>query len=406
MVLTKRPRREGYLYACALMVLFQFSGCAVLAPKSNDQVLSKISGADVVISVPSTTIDLDRISPVVKKDQSVFRLVSENDYPAAVRSNGNKLSAPVTLADPSLSMTNALARYYQKTYQLRFVAKGTISNIDPIFIQQALTKGDFVLDVRLTELSLKADANQQFYPQGAFMLSIIDRKRGTNRLQDTCRFAAPQQADTMRTYTRNNGEKINAILKTYANHCLQYFAKGTPLPTNSRVAERTVVRNNDRVTNAKIARFQLGGDVTYYPQTQLGDMTLTGVEASTVFGNRLSPTLAWRVRPSVKASSRDGLPTLSDETLLSAALTVGAEYYPSGDNKTAVSVGLMGQTGQTRLKGVLLSTNALGLELGASQHLFWKLRAEAAYTYVQHIGLTEESNVDGHSLRLSLGYEF
>lgn len=392
------------LTSVILLIALLTSGCATLGGKNNDKTIAKLAGENFVISVPAMTANLDRITGEQRKDQSIYRLVDEKHYQLAYQSNGNRLTPAVQIDDPSSQILNSLNKYFGNRHQLRFIAKGTINNIDPDFIAKALKKGDYVIDVRLTELKLIPNKENLFYPQGAFQFTIVDRAKAKNRVQDSCRFAEPENANTVRYYSASNAAQISAFLKRNAAHCLQYFAQGKPIPTGT--ITKAAITPAERINTKALTRVGLNGNWTYYPLYRNEPLSLYGYGASISLVKRFSPTLGFEVQTRARINEAAALPTFGLNTVYGASLGIGANLHPNGEIDQGYGLLLKGQLGQYRENAVLLSTNAVGLGLSAYRTLFSTVQVQAEYTFWHHVGLTEEANLSGHELGLTLRYQF
>lgn len=381
------------------------SGCALLQPGSNDDRLNKVAGRAFVLSVPDPDVDLSQLPVIGSNDETLMRLIQPEDARQAYLSNGNRAPGRVDLADPSASILNALAKYYVREHDLKFIARGTIRNLDPAFIQRALTRGDYVLDVRLTRLELRRNDAGQFYPLANYQLTVVDRQRGRNLLQDHCSFAQPENAQTMQYFTVGGGQNLEVFLKRFASPCLQYFAKGTPLPSTNQVVERRV----DTQGSAPQSHFSRVAAFTgsrYYPDdtADANWLNTTGVSLTRV--QALSPTLAYELGAGAVAAAQNQWTTFNEQTFFGAELTTGINYFPEGDTDKGYHLQLRGQLLQTRQNAVTLSTNAIGLSAGAFYPLFWQFHVSADYGYWQHLGPTTDSNLTGHEVRIGLRYQY
>jgi hypothetical protein len=386
-------------------IALSMSGCASLGGQSNDKKIAKLAGEDFVISVPAATANLNRITGEQRQDQSIYRLVDEKHHQMAYQSNGNRLTPAITIADPSSQILNSLNKYFGNRHQLRFIAKGTINNIDPDFIAKALKKGDYVIDVRLTELALLPNEANLFYPQAAFQFTIVDRAKGKNRLQDTCRFAEPENANTVRYYSASNAAQISAFLKRNAAHCLQYFATDKPIPTGT-LTRNVTISPSERINTKAMTRVGVNGHWAYYPLYRNEPLSLYGFDASLSLVQRFSPTWGLEVQTRARSAQAEALPNFGLETVYGASLGIGASWHPNGEIDQGYGLFVKGQMGQYRENAILLSTNAVGLGLTAYRTLFASTQIQAEYTFWHHAGLTEESNLNGHELGLTLRYQF
>lgn len=385
-----------------LTITLLFNGCAVVQPKSNAARLADISGADVVLSLPSTTVDLNLMQQPEATGDSIMRLVDPKYARIAFQSNGSRMPAPVEIGDPSDAILKALSRYYTREYQLRFIAKGTIRNIDPDFINRALKKGDYVLDVRLTSLELRINENNRLYPQASIQLTVIDRARARNVLQDTCTFSEPENARNLRYYSANNGVNLTRFLQRFASPCLQYFARGTPLPSGQVETPVPQRRKADGVP--PFTRLALSTQARYYPDYQFEPIWLNSVSASFSRIKPLSPTLAFGFSAAAVAFDTDRVPAFGDTTFYGGEFGLGIDYFPSGDTDWGYQLLLKGQLGQSRQQAVRLSSNAIGFSAGVFRPVLWGVHAGAAYTFWQHVGLDQDSNLGGHEFGVSLRY--
>ncbi|EAR11108.1 hypothetical protein [Reinekea blandensis] len=394
-----------YFNKLTLTLAFLLSGCAIFPQASNEDRLSRVAGRDFVLSVQEPEVDLSRLPAIGSNDDTVLRLVSPELARQAYQSNGNRTPGPVTLTDPSGSITNALAKYYVREHELRFIARGSIRNLDPAFIQRALSRGDFVLDVRLTHLELRTNEDGLFFPLANYQLTVVDRERGRNLLQDNCTFAQPSNAQPMQYFTTGNGTNLSRFLQRFASPCLQYFAKGTSLPSANQFnlenkSNRTVAAGNS------FTRVGLQASTRYYPDYPSEASLLNGVGLSVSRVKRLHPTVGFEFGATALAHTQDQWPALNDSTLYGGEMLAGFNYFPDGDADQGYHLLLRGQVLQTRQNSVLLSTNAIGLSAGLFYPLFSQLHVSADYSVWQHVGPTTESNLLGHELRVSLRYQY
>jgi hypothetical protein len=407
-LLFKTVRTASVIVALATLV-----SCASFSGKSNDDKLAKLAGETFVLSVAKTTLNLDLVTGEKKSDQSIFRLVSDQDAKLALTSNGNRKTGALKITDTSTSILNSLSVYFKKKYQLRFVAKGTINNIDPEYIARALKKGNYLIDIRVSELNLIANAQGKFYLQSAYQFTVIDRKKGKLVIQDHCVFAEPQNAQSVRYFSDKQGQRIAEYLKKYANDCLRYFAQGTPLKSVDiakpvAIKKTTKSTATPKPTKAKsysatsFIEAGLGGSFTVYPGYTPESLSLFSSHAQMTVGKSVSNTRSFVVKGLASAHST----TLGFGSIYGGTLGLGMNIYPSGDSNNGYQVLANGRLGQFRQNGVLLSTNALGVGIGAYRNIFGDVYANASYNLWLHTGKTEESNLMGHDFGVSLSYRF
>jgi hypothetical protein len=384
------------------------SGCALLPSKSNDDKLAKLSGQSFVISVAKPTLNLDLVLGKKSAEQSIYRLVSDEDYPLAFVSNGKRDTGPLAIEDPSNSILNGLNNYFQKKYQFRFVAKGTINNIDPAFIQKALKKGDYVVDVRVRDLRLTSNDQNKFYLTAAYQFTVINRTAGKNVLQDVCYFSEPENAQDLRYFSNQQGIRLSQALKRHATECLQYFAKGTEptvRPTNTPTKPKPQTAKPNSAMDSYFEA-DVGGGITVYPNYPNELSSLVTTHAGVRLGKPLSDTTAFVLELHANASKLAGFPTFKSGTAYGTTGAVGVDFLPDSVRKHGYRVTANGQMGQFRQYGTQLSTNAIGLGIGVYRPLFSSIYANADYTLWLHVGATEESNRLGHGLDFSLSYRF
>ncbi len=404
-------RRSTLQHALILLLGLSLTACAGLGQKSNADRMTATTGKSFVISVPAAKLDLNLITGEKRSDLSILRLVDEQNYKFAFQSNGNRLSGPLSVNDPSVNILNALNKYYQKQNQIKFVAKGTINNIDEQFLAGALNKGDYLIDVRVSELALKRKEDTPlFYLQAAYQFTVFDRKKGKYLLQDQCRFAEPDKAQTVRAFSNQNGAPVADFLNRYASACLNYFVSGKALPVQQSVTTPKPAPPKKtspvQASSSSIARISLGTDYHYYPNYPGDAKSLISGEFTVGLGKSLSPTMGWMVQGGAKVAADDAFPTFAQGTIYAANLGVGANLYPNGNVQNGYSLMLNGQIGQFRQNAIALSTNAIGLNIGAYRQLIGPLQAQVRYTYWLHVGKTKEANLGGHALGVGLGLQF
>ncbi len=397
------------LLCCALLL----SSCASLGSKSNTDLMEKTVGKQFVISVPKETLNIDLVKGEKRSDLSILRLVSEEDYQFAFQSNGNRLSGPLTIADPSSKILSSLNKYYQQQYQIKPIAKGTINNIDEAFLAKNLKSGDFLIDIRVADLTLNRDANNRFFPQGAFQFTVFDNNKDKNLIQDICRFTEPENAQTVSFFSNKNGQELTNFLNRYASACLNYFVSGKPLPTKQTpiASKRTATNQSSKATTANfsgstLARVGLGIDAVYYPNYNTESRSFLGSQLSLTLGKPLSPTVTWVMQGQAKMIGSEQFPTFGQGTIYAASLGFGTQYSPIANQQQGYLFLFNGQIGQHRQNSVVLSTNSIGVSIGAFKTLLPNIQGIAQYTYWQHIGPTTEANKGGHGLGLGLGYLF
>ena len=100
-----------------IIVLTTLVSCASFSGKSNDDKLAKLAGETFVLSVAKTTLNLDLVTGEKKSDQSIFRLVNDQDAKLALTSNGNRKTGALKITDTSASILNSLSVYFKKKYQ-------------------------------------------------------------------------------------------------------------------------------------------------------------------------------------------------------------------------------------------------------------------------------------------------
>lgn len=379
------------------------SGCALLQPKTNNDRLADVSGADFVLSTPDENVDLSTL-PAISDGSGLMRQIQAKNSRLAYQSNGNRQPANITLTNPSNAIVTALSRYYVKEHQLRFIARGTIRNLDPAFINRALKKGDYVLDIRLTSLEMKVNADNQFYPQASYQLTVVDRERARNLISDTCSFAQPGNARPLSYFTAKNGANLSAFLQRFASPCLQYFAKGTAFAGQLDTTIKSAATPS-KVDNS-LTRISIDNAVRYYSDYQYDAIWLNSASAGISRVKPLTPTLAFEFSSAATVYDVNQYPTFGETSFYGGELSAGVNYFPQGDINRGYYLLLKGQTAQTRQNAVQLSTNALGVSAGAFRPLFWKLHVAADYTFWQHLGPTTDTNLQGHEASVSLRYQY
>ena len=398
-----------------LLLAFFLSSCASLGSKTNTDRMAKTTGKQFVISVPNETLNIDIITGEKRTDLSVLRLVQEADYKFAFQSNGNRLSGPLKISDPSNKILSSLNKYYQQKYQIKPIAKGTVNNIDETFLSKNLKKGDYLIDVRVSELSLNRDTNGRFYPQGAYQFTVFDTQKGKYLLQDTCRFAEPDKVQTVRYFSDQDGAQLTNFLNRYASACLNYFVSGKPLPPQptSATASKPTSKpqpsssaKKSAASSSTLARVNLGLDTVYYPNYAQEARSIIGTQIGLTLGKTVSPTVSWIIQGQAKVMGDQQFPTFAAGTIYGASLGVGTQYSPDANPNQGYLFLLNGQVGQHRQNNVTLSTNAIGFSAGAYRTLFGQVQGIAQYTYWQHIGPTTEANKGGHGLGVGIGYLF
>lgn len=393
--------------------LFSLQGCALLVPQSNDAKIAKTAGSQYVISQRAETIDVGTLNPETA-GSTIMSLVEPAQYDAALRSNGNSLGGSLSIEDPSSPILNRLGDFFQKKYDLKFVARGTINNIDPEYLNRQLQQGDYVIDVRLTRLQLLAQQQGSlFYLSGSFQFSIIDHKRSRTVLQDACTFSEPNNAQTVRYFSANQGKNISAFLSRYATPCLRYFALGEPLPAaatqQTAVAsapQQSAPQTSTAFTPATYTRVALGSGLSFYNDVGVDGTTLNDLNVSWAVGKKLTERNSLISRTSFTVFQPESFPTFTTESFYGASLGLGTAYHSSGDVSKGVELLLTGRISQTLQNGLSLSTNAVSLDLNAFYSLFGPLVGSVEYSFISHLGQADETRSSGHRLGVSLAYQF
>ncbi|WP_320821796.1 hypothetical protein [Reinekea sp.] len=217
----------GLILLCSLLL----SGCSLLSSKTNADRMSSISGRTVAVSVPDNKLDLTTLRNSSRSDQTIMTLVTEPFYQQAFITNGNRSGSKLVVGDSSGSIVNNLVNYYKKEYQSIIAAQGRIDSIDPEYLAKTVQQADFVIDVRVNDLKLVGNPNnQQFYLQAAYQLVVVDRLQARYLIQDQCAFSEPANQQMIRHFSDKNGQAVEVFLRKYADDCLRYFAQGNFFP--------------------------------------------------------------------------------------------------------------------------------------------------------------------------------
>jgi len=401
----------GLSVLCSLLL----SSCALLSPKTNDDRMASISGQALVVSVPASNLDLTRLQNSARSEQTIMALVTAPFYRQAFTTNGNRNGSKLVVDDPSRLIVNNLVDYYKKEYQSRIVAKGTINNIDPQHLAHAVQQGDFVIDVRVSDLALIGNAdNQQFHLQASYQLVVVDRLQASYLIQDRCAFAEPGNQQMIRHFSDNNGQAVAEFLRKYAADCLRYFAQGTLFPAQLTTLKDTI--KTVQTTSMEKAQIPASGkgtsygwlglnsSVALYQEPEPDGLTLFALSASYTVGKRLSEQMSLMVNTELNILQADSFPTFSTQAIYGASLGVGAAYHPNSRLDRGVALLATGTMGQFLQQGVNLSTSGLGFQLVAFRPLLGELQGTVRYGFTQHLGATTAANNGGHLFGFGLAY--
>ena len=223
----RRIWAPGLSLTCSLLL----SSCALMSPKTNDDRMASIRGELMLVSIPEHKLDLTTLHNSARTERTIMALVGAPFYQQAFTTNGNRNGSKLVVNDPSGSIVNNLVNYYQKEYQSIVAAQGTIKNIDPEHLAKTVQQANFVIDVRISDLKLIGNPNnQQFHLQAAYQLVIVDRLQARYLIQDHCAFSEPANQQMIRHFSDKNGQAVEVFLRKYAEDCLRYFAQGTFFP--------------------------------------------------------------------------------------------------------------------------------------------------------------------------------
>lgn len=403
------------LFSSKLVVVIAFAiliqGCALTGNKSNSDKLGKLAGEDFVLSNGAKVVDFSTLFTAKNAANTVLSLVPEADQATVAKLHqGNRsLSQPLTLDDSSSAIVSSLAKYYQKNYQIRFIAKGTIRNISPDYLQRALKKGRYVLDVRLVQLSLNPDESRsRFYPSGTYQLSVIDAKKAKVVIQDHCHFDDSKNSQRLAAFSANNGKALSSFLTENASLCLRRFALGEPQPSTTgstptaQAIKSTAVKRSTEMTTEAIsigASYYLAKDALSEPHTLQGY------------------NLSYRVDKPIQSNkglvfqsdlSVLGQETWADFTAPIYVTTLGLGVSIDSVKYTDVSYAVLVTTriGQYRQQLLSLSTNSVGLEAQIAKVFFESILLVGRYGIDKHVGQTTKANSLSHLVGVSLGYQF
>ncbi|MFC3701574.1 hypothetical protein ACFOND_08000 [Reinekea marina] len=329
---------------------------------------------------------------------------------------GNRsLTQVLQVTDPSRSIATSLAKHYQKNYNLRFVAKGTIKNIDPDFLQRALKKGRYVLDIRVIALKLLPDTSRtRFYPMAALQLSIIDSQKAKIIVEDTCSFSDPNSLQRLSAFSAANGKLLSSFLLKHANDCLNYFAIGKPmpnqtsLPSSSKPTNTVAFQNRSKGglfdSQTTTATYQLGASYKLAKDAFDQDLNLQGYNVSGQWVKPMSADAGLLFKIGVAAYQQESWPKWSNAIYV-ADLGLGASFESRKFNNVHYSLlGIM-KIGQFRQKLISISTNSLGIEGQVAKVFFDSIVLSAQYGLDKHFGQTKASNAWGHTFGVSAGFK-
>lgn len=383
MVLNYQRFRQQLKFITLIALCAAMASCASFGSKTNAERMAKLSGADFVISIAPTTLEYSRISEQKSTGTAVYQLINETN---------------LVIADPSSAILNSLNKYFQKKYQLRFIAKGKVNNLDPAFIQRALKKGDYLIDVRVDQLSLNPTTSNQFYLSASYLFTVIDRHKGKAVIKDRCSFAEPQRPQPLDAFAAQQGREIANALQRHATQCLRYFAQGSPI-VEKQPATVAVGQNRSDTINTEVL---LSSHISHYPQYTNTALTT----ASSSLGLRWQQFQGshWSRNASIQGLFASNITSdLNLETGIGGArVGFGFAFHPKANERYGFTIRLLGQTANYRPNAWRLSTNAVALELGTFGKLLGPVQIGIQYAAIQHIGATRPANELGHQVGIDL----
>ncbi|MFQ3232219.1 hypothetical protein [Reinekea sp.] len=403
------------LFSSKLVVVIAFTilvqGCALTGNKSNSDKLAKLAGEDFVLSNGAKVVDFSLLFTANNSANTVLSLVPEADQAtvANLHQGNRSLSQSITLADSSSAIVSSLAQYYQKKYQVRFIAKGTIRNISPDYLQRALKKGRYVLDVRLVQLTLVPDQSRsRFYPSGTYQLSVIDAKKAKVVIEDQCRFDDAKKSQQLAAFSANNGKVLSDFLSANASACLNQFALGeskqeTTGATPQVEAKKPVVVK--RSTSQSTAAVSVGASYQFTKDAFDTSQTLQGYNALYLLNKPLQDGKGLVFQSELTVLGQNEWPDFSTP-VYAAAMGLGASFESEKYSDVSYAVLATAKLGQYRQQLLALSTNSIGVEVQAIKVVFDTIVLTGRYGFDKHIGQTKDANSISHLFGVALGYRF
>lgn len=407
----KIVNRVTFQFGFFVVLTLFLQGCAVMGAKSNGDKLAALSGEAFVLSNAAKEVDFNELFASQGKANTVLSIVPTQDQAAVTKlhQGSSSISQALTITDSSNAIVTSLAKYYQANYQIKFIAKGTIRNISPDFLQRALKKGRYVLDVRLTELTLEPDeTGLRFYPKGSYQLSVIDAQKAKVVIEDQCRFEDISNTQRLALFSANGGKALSEFLSQYANDCLRYFALGEPMPlmtgtgTNKEVSKPAVAQ---RVTDQTTAAISVGASFQFTKDVYDVSQTLQGYDAFYLLDKPLANGHGFVFQSSISALGQNDWPDFSSPTYV-VALGAGTSLKSDKYNDLRYAVLATTKLGQYRQQLLALSTNSIGLEAQVIKVFFDRVVLTGRYGLDKHIGQTKDANSISHLFGLSVGYQF